>query len=146
MLPHSSDVSRVCLCLFRRVLLCRHPVCEHLLHSQQCAHSDRKLYNCLILLLVLHPSHWPHSWTHSLLGNDPTFYLMDCISDFSFLLSLRKSRPNAFSRLTIICVLYLQLFHLLSHIYLLKNLIPSTLSLPGFATSFANQMFISFTQ
>ena len=60
-------------------------------------------------------------------------------------LSLRKSRPNAFSRLTIICVLYLQLFHLLSHIYLLKNLIPSTYLLPGSATSFANQMFISFT-
>lgn len=39
----------------------------------------------LSLLLVLHPSHWPHSWAHSLLGNDPTFYLMDCISDFPLL-------------------------------------------------------------
>ena len=75
-------VSRVCLHLFRRVLLCRHPVCVLLFEEHKSVLTQTINYiTALSLLVVLHPSHWPHSWAHSLLGNDPTFYLMDCISN-----------------------------------------------------------------
>lgn len=76
-------VSRVCLRLFRRVLLCRHAVCKHLFHSLQCAHSDPKLYNPLIFASCI--ASLPLTTFLSPLRNNPTFYLTDCISDSPFL-------------------------------------------------------------
>lgn len=121
----------------------------------KCAHSDHKLYNSLIFAsciasLSYHPKlpgNTPITLTTLL---NPLLVIPHFIwlrlylpSPSPSLLSPRKRCPDAFPRLTIICVLYFQLFHLFSHIYLLKKLVPFTNLLSSFAAGSSN-MFISF--